>query len=418
MKHILPPGAFFERNRDAFLSQMLPESAAIFRAAPLVYKNADEHHPYEQYSDFFYLTGIEAPLASLVLYPESKRHKQALFIERPDPKVEEWTGKRITETEAKDRSGCQNIAFSDNFDEALANMLNSIKVLYLNYYTVPLTAPLSVELQFAQAIRDRFPHLTIVRANIILAKQRLIKSAEEIELLREAIRITNRGLIAAMQSARPGMHEFEIQSIIEKTYKDLRSESVGFQTILASGLNACTLHYESNDCLIDDGSLVLADTGADYCHYSADITRTFPINGVFSARQREVYQKLLEIQKRTIELIKPGITLTQLNKQTREMLVDICREIGLKGETDNDYYRYIKHFVSHQLGLDAHDVPEQWDSLLSPGNVITVEPGIYIAEENLGIRIEDDILVTENGCEILSLEIPREISDIEALMRH
>lgn len=417
MKHQYPPAEFFRRNREAFIAQMAPGSAAVFRAAPRVRKNADEDHAYDQDSDFFYLTGIEAPLAALVCWPGAPRGQQTLLIERPDPRIEEWTGKRMTEAEARERSGCDGVAFSDQFDGVLERVLPSITALYLCYQPVPLAAPLGGDLQFAKAVRDRFPHLTVVRANPLLARQRLVKAPEEIALLREAIRITGAGLAAAMRTARPGIHEFELQSAIEKAYLDNRSPGPGFGTIVASGGNACTLHYESNECAVKDGDLVLVDTGADYCHYTGDITRTFPVNGVFTARQRDVYQKVLDAQTATIALVKPGITLAELNNRTREMLVNACKEIGLHRDKYEEYYAFIKHGVSHHLGLDAHDAIDSRDQPLAPGNVITVEPGLYLAEEGLGIRIEDDVLVTESGCEVLSKDIPKEVAEIEALMK-
>ncbi len=417
MKHDYPPAQFFRRNREALIARMAPQSAAVFRAAPRVRKNADEDHAYEQDSDFFYLTGIEAPLAALVLFPGSPRSQQTLFIERPDPRIEEWTGKRMTEAEARERSGCDGVAFGDQFEGALERVLGSVETLYVSYQPVPLGAPLGGDLQFVKAVRERFPHLAVVRVNPLLAAQRLVKSSEELGLLREAIRITGAGLAAAMRAARPGIHEFELQSVIEKTYADLRSEGVGFRTIVASGGNACTLHYESNECPVGDGGLVLVDTGADYCHYTADITRTFPVNGAFTARQREVYQKVLDAQKKTIALVKPGITLAELNNRTREMLVGACKDIGLHRDKYEEYYTFIKHGVSHHLGLDAHDAIDSRDLPLAPGNVITVEPGLYLSDEGLGIRIEDDVLVTEGGCEVLSQDIPKQIADIEALMK-
>lgn len=417
MRHAYPPADFFRRNREAFIAQMGPESAAVFRAAPRVRKNADEDHAYDQDSDFFYLTGIEAPLAALVLYPGAQRAKQTLLIEKPDPRLEEWTGKRMTVDEAKARSGIESVGYYDQLEASAAPILGRIDALYLCYPEVGLADPLPEGLQFAVRIRERFPHLRILRANPLLAAQRLVKAPEEIGLLREAIRITGAGLIAAIRACRPGVHEFELQSLIEKTYLDNRSQAPGFGTIVASGSNACTLHYESNECAVKDGDLVLVDTGADYCHYTADITRTFPVNGVFTARQREAYQKVLDAQQRTIALVKPGITLAELNNRTREMLVDACKDIGLKRETYQEYYAFIKHGVSHHLGLDAHDAIDSRDQPLAPGNVITVEPGLYLADEGLGIRIEDDVLVTEGGCEVLSRDIPKEIADIEALMK-
>ncbi|MDI6739952.1 MAG: aminopeptidase P N-terminal domain-containing protein [Candidatus Edwardsbacteria bacterium] len=417
MKHTLPPSAFFQRNRDAFVAQMKPAGAAVFRAAPKARKNADEDHKYEPDSDFFYLTGIEAPLAALILFPNSPRSKQTLFIEKPEPQIEQWTGKRMTEEEAKGQSGCEVVGFIEHFEHALGSVLAAVENVYLNYRPVPLKAPLNDDLQFVNAIRERFPHLNIVRANALIAQQRLAKAPEEIDRLKKAIEITGIGLAAAMKAARPGVHEFELQSAIEKAYLDNRSDDVGFLTIVASGVNACTLHYETNECEMKDGDLALIDTGADYCHYTADITRTFPVSGTFTARQKEVYQKVLDAQKKTIELIKPGITLLELNNQTREMLITACKNIGLKKEKYEEYYAYVKHGVSHHLGLDAHDVSDLKEAPLAPGQVITVEPGLYIAEESIGIRIEDDVLVTESGCEVLSKDIPKEIAEIEALMR-
>ncbi len=417
MKHRYPPAAFFARNREAFIGQMAPGSAALFRAPDPARKNADESHPYEPDSGFFYLTGIEAPLSALLLHPGSQRSKQTLFIEKADPRIEQWTGRRMTADEAKARSGADSVGFIDQLEQALALALGAVEALYISYPAVALDAPLPAELQFVNRVRERFPHLRIVRADPLIAAQRAVKAPEELGLLREAVRITGAGLAAAMRAAGPGVHEFELQAIIERTYRDLRSEDVGFRTIVASGANACTLHYEANDCPIADGALVLVDTGADYCHYTADITRTFPAGGTFSPRQREVYQKVLDAQQRTIALVRPGTTLAELNKRTREMLVEACKSIGLAKEKYEEYYTHIPHGVSHHLGLDAHDVIDLRDGPLAPGNVITVEPGLYIPAEGLGVRIEDDVLVTETGCEVLSKGIPKEVDEIEALMK-
>ena len=417
MKHTYPPATFFARNRETFMAAMKPRSIALLRAAAPARKNADEDYRYEQDSDFFYLTGIEAPLSALVLYPEAQRAKQTLLIEKPEPRLEEWTGKRMTADEAKARSGVESVGVYDQLEQMISSALGRVDTLYVPYPAVAFDAPLPDELQFINRIRERFPHLAIVRADPLLARQRVTKSPEEIALLKQAIEITGLGLSAAMKSSRPGMFEFELQAVLEKAYKDNRSEDVGFNTIVASGCNACTLHYETNERQIKDGDLVLVDTGADYCHYTADITRTFPACGRFTPRQKEVYQKVLDAQQRTIALVKPGITLTELNNQTREMLVAACKEIGLKQEKYEDYYTYIKHGVSHHLGLDAHDVIELRDEPLAAGQVITVEPGLYLAEENIGIRIEDDVLVTGTGSEVLSQDIPSEIAAIEALMQ-
>jgi Xaa-Pro aminopeptidase len=419
MKHTLPENSFFKAHREEFARTMAPNSIAVFMAGKPKVKTADQKYKFKQDSNFFYLTGVEVPKTALILNPEREEKKEILYIEKPNPKIEEWTGRRMRVDEAKELTGVEEIKFFDeNLETDIFNLLHKIDNLYITYTPVPFNQPTTSEIQFINAIRERFPSVNIIRANNQLTLQRMRKSEKEVELIQKAINITKRGLEKVWEAAKPGMYEFELQAILEKEYLINRSERPGFNTIVASGENACVLHYETNECQIEDDALILIDTGAEYANYSADITRTFPANGKFTDRQKAVYTKVLETQKTIIEMVKPGISVKELIDKSKELLTQACKDLGLEEENDEEYMVYIKHGVGHFLGLDTHDVGMiLWkDKPLQPGNIITVEPGLYISEEKIGIRIEDDVLVTDDGHKNLATDIPKEIDEIEKMM--
>ena len=254
-----------------------------------------------------------------------------------------------------------------------------------------------------RSVMSRHPQFTLKDLNPILTEMRMVKSPEEIALLNEAIGITANGLINAIRQSKPGMYEYEIQTIIEDTFRALGAEGTSFNSIIGSGPNSVIIHYDQNTRMTEPGDLVVMDVGAEYSGYAGDLTRTMPISGQFTARQREIYEIVLEAQRRAIEVCRPGNTLRDIDRVAREFI----QELG--------YGAYFTHRIGHSLGLDVHD-PWFNEVALVPGAVITIEPGIYIAAENLGVRLEDDILITEFGCTVLSSSLPKEPDDIEELM--
>jgi len=268
---------------------------------------------------------------------------------------------------------------------------------------------------FAKEFQAQYPFVGLRNLYPTIAKMRQIKSAEEVENIRTAIEKTRIGIEAMMKASKPGMFEYEIEAHYDFAAKLNGVQERAFHTIAASGVNATVLHYDTNNVQTKDDDLILFDLGCAWNHYAADITRTFPVNGKFTTRQKEVYQAVLDVEKAVIEAIKPEVKMSELNKIARDLLTDKCRELGLIGDNDNDVLNYYYHSIGHSLGLDTHDVGGR-DFVLQPGMVITIEPGLYIEAESIGVRIEDDILVTENGHENLSIGIIREVDEIEAFM--
>ena len=272
------------------------------------------------------------------------------------------------------------------------------------------------QMVFSKEIHAKYPFLNIHNLYSTLANMRMVKSDCEVENIRTAIEKTRIGIEAMMKASKPGLFEYELEAHYDFNAKLSGVQEKAFHTIAASGINATVLHYEANNSQTQDGDLILFDLGCAWNHYAADISRTFPVNGKFSPRQKEIYQAVLDVEKAVIEAIKPGIKVSDLNKLARDLLADKCRILGLIGDNKEDVSKYYYHGIGHSLGLDTHDVGGR-EYVLAPGMVITIEPGLYIEEEQIGIRIEDDILVTEVGFENLSASIIKEINDIETFMK-
>jgi Xaa-Pro aminopeptidase len=322
----------------------------------------------------------------------------------------------MPEFEAKKISGIKNIVFLDEFEERVGSILNRAKVdnLYLDLerqeFHIVMTAPQI----FAKSVVERYPYLRIKNIYHEIAKLRLIKSDEEIQLIREAIQITDKGIKKLMENLKAGMKEYELEAYFNFTLKINGIKDFAFNTIAASGKNATILHYDKNDSLLCDGELVLFDLGAQYKYYNADISRTFPVNGKFTERQKQVYNIVLRAQEAVKAIAKPNVLFSVLNETAKRVLAEGCIELGLIKEA-SELPKYYFHGVSHYLGLDTHDVGN-YDIELKEGMVVTNEPGLYIEEESMGIRIEDDLLITEDGCENLSKQIIRTVEQIEEFM--
>jgi len=271
------------------------------------------------------------------------------------------------------------------------------------------------QVAFAKEFQAQYPFIGLHNLYPMIAKMRQVKSAEEVEHIRTAIEKTRVGIEAMMRASTPGMFEYEFEAHYDFAAKLGGVQERAFHTIAASGANATVLHYDTNNAQTKDGDLILFDLGCAWHHYAADISRTFPVNGTFTKRQKEVYSAVLDVEKTVIAAIKPGIKMSELNKLARDLLAGKCRELGLIGDNDDDVLNYYYHSIGHSLGLDTHDVGGR-DFVLAPGMVLTIEPGLYIEAESIGIRIEDDILVTEVGYENLSAGIIKEVDEIEAFM--
>ena len=372
---------------------------------------------FEQDKNFLYFTGLEIPNARLVITKVADKVNSALYIERNIPERIVWDGAKMYPEEATEISTIKNVQFTDLFDANIASILSAqgIKKVYLNFQACDINKPLDLRLSFAEELKKRVPEITVSDFTNIVRPLRQIKDEFELEQLQKAIDVTGEGLDVIFNFAEAGMFEFELEAML---YNEMLSNGFrfwGFTPIIANGKNAATLHYIDNDTEIAQDAMVLCDVGASCYGYSADVTRTFPIGEKFTPRAKEVYQKVLDIQKEIIAMIKPGVTMVQLNERTNELITKACHDLGLIKE-DKEFRKYYMHSIGHHLGLDTHDVGTR-NSALEPGMVITVEPGLYISEESIGVRIEDDILVTETGHKVLSESIPKEVHELESIRK-
>ena len=369
-----------------------------------------------QNNNFLYLTGIvDVSEAILALAKTNDKINEMLFIKRNIPERIVWDGAKMYPEEAKELSGIDNIKFVDEFDDVILGNLFVSKKVYINAGLQQLKKPLTPALFFISKVRDRIIHLSFHDVNQLMMPLRQFKEQIEIDNLSKAIEITGIGLDSIFKNAKAGMYEYELEAMLFYEMRRRGLTHFGFAPIIACGVNATTLHYIDNDTQIKDNELVLCDVGALFNNYSADITRTFPIGDKFTNRQKEVYSAVLNVQKTIIEMIKPGVGMTDLNQKTGELIGEACMKLGLINDP-KDYRKYYMHSIGHHLGMDTHDLGPR-DSILKEGMVITVEPGIYIPEEKIGVRIEDDILVTAEGYKNLSFMIPKEIEELEALRR-
>jgi len=397
-------------RREKLLAALAEKEAVILFAA-----GEANLEKFKQDNNFLYVTGLEIPDAIYFAYNGSPLPSEHLFIQRNDPEKEVWDGRKMSAEEAKEISGIDKIHYLDEFYGFLSNYCPVISKIWANIGTQNLQKPLTMQLFHLSPIRERFPNIVIESITSIITPLRKIKSNWEQMQLQRAIDITGKGIMDVLENAQSSMMEYELEAMLFYRLQRMGVKHWGFSPIIGSGINAATLHYKANECRIENNEIVLMDVGASYANYSADITRCFPISGSFTDRQKQIYSLVLDVQKHIIEMIKPGMELSELNRTARDLLAEGMVKIGLIEHTD-DVTKYYMHSVSHFLGLDTHDVGGR-SATLEVGNVITVEPGIYIPEEKLGIRIEDDVLVTETGYCVLSQNIPKEIAELEDIRK-
>jgi len=406
----------YKTRRGHVFATMDEQSCAVFFAGESVKRSSDATYPFSVNRNFFYLTGLDEDGLVLLMIKTSQGTKEILYIKEVNEANEKWIGKSIRKEEASGISDIQLVHTIPQFEQTFSRGIyfNTLNTVYIDAERYDVKSrPFEGE-NFAKRVKELYPGLTIVNLNTTINGLRSLKSHEEVQQLKSAIEITRHGVEAIMKHLKPGMKEYE--AVAHFKFELARhNASESFDTIAASGPEATILHYVKNDRTIKDGELVLFDLGAEYGHYCADISRTFPANGKFSPRQKELYNIVLLAQKRVIEAIKPGVTLLTLNeivKETYRVEAVKAKVIDTPEQIDEIYY----HGVSHLLGLDTHDVGQVEAMVLKPGHVITVEPGLYSAKEGVGIRIEDNVRVTEQGYEILSPDILKEVEAIEAFM--
>ncbi len=407
----------FRKNREKLLQRMEMFSAAVLFAGKAPYKRGDERYPFSPDRNFYYLTGIEREDCILFLAKTRTGVQETLYIPRDNGEMAKWVGANMTAAEAEAYSGIADISVIDAFaaDFAAYMFKNGIKKLWLDLENREWEDALSPALEFAQKARREMPHLVIGDLYPDFSEMRVIKEDWELERMRKAMEITRLGIEAMMKSAKAGMKEYEVEAAYDYVLRKNGVRDRAFATIAAGGKRATILHYDKNDQMVRDGELLLVDAGAQWGWYAGDISRTFPINGKFTERQKLVYQIVLEGQRRVIAAIRPGVPFSSLNEILKDYYFDALRKIGLV-QTKEEVAKYYYHGVSHYLGAETHDIGRYIDRTLQPGMVLTVEPGLYIEEWEIGIRIEDDVLVTADGNEVMTAEMIKTVEEIEAFM--
>ncbi|ARS37605.1 aminopeptidase P N-terminal domain-containing protein [Pontibacter actiniarum] len=417
----------FINHRHNFVKQLKPGAIAIFHSNDVMPTNADGTMPFRQNSDLFYLSGIDQEESILVLFPDNKNEKlqELLFIRETNEHILTWEGYKLTKEQARETSGIAAVYWTHQFEQVLHSLIFEAERVYLNS-NEHLRAVVEVETRdarFIRRIKELYPLHKYERSAPIMHQLRAVKSGREVELIQEACDITEKAFRRLLGFIKPGVMEYEIEAELYHEFLRNRSRGPAYAPIIASGENACILHYVENSRECKDGDLVLMDFGAEYANYAADLTRTVPVSGKFTKRQREVYDSVLTVMKAATRMLVPGNTLDQYHKFVGTVMENELIKLGLLNESDvrnQDperplYKKYFMHGTSHHLGLDVHDVGNRFRPF-EEGMVFTCEPGIYIWEEGIGIRLENDILITHNGPKDLMENIPIEADDIERLM--
>lgn len=418
----------FIKNRERFIKNMQKNAIAIFVSNDEVPLNGDALYPFKQNSDLFWLSGITQEDSMVILFPDNPdpKYREVLVLVRPNELKEKWDGKRLRSQESQEMSGINTIVWLDSIDALLQTWIHLADTIYLdtNENDRKSSWIQTKEYRFVEEIKSRYPLHNYLRAARIMKELRAIKTPQEIELMQQAIDITNNTFRRLLKFIRPGVMEYEIEAEIYHSFLSQKSTGPAYGSIIASGDRARTLHYVSNNQECKDGELILMDFGAEYGSYCADLTRTVPVNGKFTRRQKTVYNACLHLHDYAKSLLKPGITIVEYTDKVGEEATQQFLKIGLlkKSDVKNEdpenraYRKYLYHGISHHLGIDVHDLGTRTEPIKA-GMVFTVEPGIYIEEEKMGVRIENNLWITRNGNKDLMSKIPITVEEIEGLMK-
>ncbi|MBS9461171.1 aminopeptidase P family protein [Flagellimonas sp. 389] len=428
MKYHQIDSKLFIQNRKKFMAQMKPKSIAVFNSNDVYPISADSTMPFEQHRDIFYLSGADQEETILLLFPDAmdKKHREVLFVRETNAHIAVWEGEKLTKEKATEVSGIETIYWLSDFDKIFFDLMTEAEIIYFNtneHYRQAVETQTREDRFIAKCKKDFSAHQW-AKSNPILQEIRGVKEPEEISLLQQACDITEKGFRRILQFTKPGVWEYEMEA--EYLHEFIRNRSKGFAytPIIASGNNANVLHYIENNQQVKDGDLILMDVGAEYANYSSDMTRTIPANGKFTDRQKEVYNAVLRVKNEATKLLVPGTLWAEYHKEvgkimTSELLgLELLDKADVQNEDKNwpAYKKYFMHGTSHHIGLNTHDYGEL-KTPMKPNMVFTVEPGIYIPKEQMGIRIEDDVVIQETGEPInLMKNIPIEIEEIEELM--
>ncbi|NQZ43163.1 MAG: aminopeptidase P family protein [Flavobacteriaceae bacterium] len=428
MKYDPIDNALFIKNRQKFMAQMRPKSIAVFNSNDIYPISADSTMPFEQHSDIFYLSGADQEETILLLFPEAMdpKHREVLFVRETNEHIAVWEGAKLTKEAATQVSGIPTIYWLTDFKKVFFDLMTEAETIYFNtneHYRQAVETE-TREDRFIAHCKKEFPAHQMAKSNPILQRIRGVKETQELDLMQQACSITEKGFRRILAYTRPGVWEYELEA--EYLHEFIRNRSKGFAytPIIASGDNANVLHYIENNQQCQSGDLILMDVGAEYANYSSDMTRTIPVNGRFTERQRQVYDAVLRVKNEATKLLVPGTIWAEYHKEVGKIMTSELLGLGLltKADVQNEnpdwpaYKKYFMHGTSHHIGLDTHDYGEL-KTPMQANMVFTVEPGIYIPDEKMGIRLEDDVVIQEQGEPFnLMRNIPIEAEEIETLM--
>lgn len=428
MKYHPISNKLFKKNRAKFIAQMKPNSLAIFNSNDIFTTGADSTLPFHQHRDIFYLSGADQEESILLLFPDAleKKHKEILFLTETNEHIAIWYGEKYSKEQARKISGIETIYWLSDFEKVFFDLMTEAETIYFNtneHYRQAVEME-SREDRFIKKCKQQYPAHNWQKSNPILQKIRGVKEPEEIELMKTACEITNKGFRRILSFVKPNVWEFEIEAEYMHEFLKNRSKGFSYTPIIASGYSACVLHYIENNKQCKAGDMLLMDVGAEYANYSSDMTRTIPVNGKFTERQKAIYNAVLRVKNEATKMLIPGTIWAEYHKEVGKIMTSELLNLKLldKADVQNEdpnwpaYKKYFMHGTSHHLGLDTHD----YGALKTPmqaNMVFTVEPGIYIPKENMGIRIEDDVIIQEAGEPInIMSQIPIEVEEIEDLM--
>lgn len=427
MKYKTISKELFEENRKKFCASMIENSIAVFCSNDQMPTNSDGTMPFKQNSDLFWLSGVDQEESKLVLFPDSSNpnHREVLFLKETSELIAIWEGAKLTKEQAFQTSGVRTVYWNSEFEKVFADLMAEAKNVFYNS-NEHSRASSKVETQtdrFNNWCKSTYSYKNYVKSAPILHELRSVKHQIEIDLLQHACNITEKGFRRVLDFVKPGVMEYEIEAEFMHEFLINRSKGFAYEPIIASGRNACVLHYIDNNQECKDGDVILMDVGAEYANYASDMTRCIPVSGRFSKRQKDVYNAVLRVMKEATNMLVPGTMLNDYHKEVGKVMQSELLALGLLDQNDIDkqdpknpaYRKYFMHGTSHFLGLDVHDVGH-WDTPIKEGMVFTCEPGIYILEENLGIRLENDLVITNDKPLDLMANIPLEADAIEDLM--
>jgi len=426
MKYLSIENSLFVKNRSLFTKHLKANSVAIFNSNDIMPTNADGTMPFRQNNDLFWLTGIDQEESTFVIVVDKQnRSKEFLFLKETNDYIAIWEGEKLTKEAAFVVSGIEQVFWNKTLEKTLAKIIKKAKYVYLNknQHSRSTSNVETRDDRFKKWCKKQYSVKTYLCSAPIMHLLRSIKSNPEINLIKEACRITELGFRRVLGFIKPGIKEYEIEAELIHEFIRNRSKGFAYEPIIASGKNACVLHYTNNNATCKKNEVVLLDAGAEYANYASDMTRCIPVNGKFSLRQKKIYSAVLDIMNQAIQMLKPGVLLKEYHSEVGNLMEKHLINLGLISTSDIKkaskknpaYKKFFMHGTSHFLGLDVHDVG-LWEEPIKEGMVFTCEPGIYIPKEGLGVRLENDILVTNKGVEDLMKNIPVEINEIEDLM--